>query len=188
MTFDPALPLAPEGFAQSQIDITTNFNQSNIIFGQDHVNFNNATVVDRGKHTHIMSKRDAFAVALPVTAVDEGAIYTKEAAGAGRVEAYYRYPSNGPIMQLSFIKAWCRFNGTLASPIAIADGYNVTNITVLAATHYQVNFTTALTNANYGLFVLTNNSGLAIRIGGQAVGSCDFWAQGTIIDVLIVGT
>ena len=44
-------------------------------------------------------------------------------------------------------KAWVNFNGT-GTP-AIREDFNVTSITDIATGTYQVNFTTAMTDANY---------------------------------------
>jgi len=46
-------------------------------------------------------------------------------------------------------KAWVNFNGTLSGPITPASSYNVTSITKNGTGDYTVNFTTALSNANY---------------------------------------
>ena len=43
--------------------------------------------------------------------------------------------------------AWVNFNGT--GVVAITDSYNVSSITDNGTGQYQVNFTTAMTNANY---------------------------------------
>lgn len=166
MSFDSTKPQATDLLSQSQADLQTNFSQSNTIFGVDHVNFDNslpagAAIADRGKHIPLHIKRDAFATASPTTASDEGAVYTKEAAASGRVEAYYRYPSNGAVTQLSAIKAWCRFdaNVTVGNPVTIADSYNINSATTVRAsgTSYTIKFTTALTNANYMVLVTGPN-------------------------------
>ena len=48
-------------------------------------------------------------------------------------------------------KAWVNFNGT--GTIAIRDSFNVSSITDNGTGRYQVNFTTAMPNANYGASV-----------------------------------
>ncbi len=165
MTFDPTIPQPNDLLSQSQADLQTNFTQSNVIFGLDHVNFDNSLPLigtlgyltvpaDEGKHTIIHNKMILAATAAPATAANEGAIYAKEVAGGGRVEYFYRYPNSGPIMQLSAIKAWCVFNGTLATPIAIIDGYNVTNVTKTGTGLYTLNFTTNLSNTTYGVLIV----------------------------------
>jgi hypothetical protein len=45
------------------------------------------------------------------------------------------------------VKAWVNFNG--ANTVAIRDSYGVSSITDNSAGNYTVNFTTALSNANY---------------------------------------
>ena len=51
-------------------------------------------------------------------------------------------------------KAWINFNGT-GTP-AIRASFNVTSITDIGTGKYEVNFTTALTDANYSVVVGTN--------------------------------
>lgn len=46
-------------------------------------------------------------------------------------------------------RAWCNFNGTLASPITPRAAYNVSSVTKNATGDYTLNFTTALADANY---------------------------------------
>ena len=50
-----------------------------------------------------------------------------------------------------FAKAWVNFNGK--GTIAINDDFNVTSITDNGTGRYQVNFTTAMSNANYAVAV-----------------------------------
>ena len=47
-------------------------------------------------------------------------------------------------------KAWCNFNGASGS-VAIRASYNVSSITYLSSGYYQINFTNALTDANYAV-------------------------------------
>ena len=55
-------------------------------------------------------------------------------------------------------KAWVNFNGT--GPVAIRASGNVSSITDLAAGEYQVNFTTAMSDANFATNVTAStNSG-----------------------------
>ncbi|MCP4393170.1 MAG: hypothetical protein GY804_02730 [Alphaproteobacteria bacterium] len=46
-------------------------------------------------------------------------------------------------------KAWCNFDGTLSGTIIPASGFNVSNITKNGTGDYTVNFTSAMSNANY---------------------------------------
>lgn len=45
--------------------------------------------------------------------------------------------------------AWCNFNGTLTSPITPNANYNVSTVTKTATGNYTLNFTNALSDANY---------------------------------------
>jgi hypothetical protein len=51
---------------------------------------------------------------------------------------------------LQLCKAWVNFNGSTAT---IRSSYNVSSITKVGAGNYTVNFTTALTDANYSFCV-----------------------------------
>lgn len=53
-------------------------------------------------------------------------------------------------------KAWVNFNGT--GTVAIRAAFNVSSITDNGAGDYTVNFTSALTDANYALCGFANNS------------------------------
>lgn len=46
-------------------------------------------------------------------------------------------------------KAWVNFNGTTASPSTIRGSYNVSSVTKNGTGDYTVNFTNAMTDANY---------------------------------------
>ena len=53
--------------------------------------------------------------------------------------------------------AWVNFNGT--STVAIRDSENVSSITDNGTANYQVNFSTAMANANYACAGVTDNTG-----------------------------
>jgi hypothetical protein len=61
-------------------------------------------------------------------------------------------------------KAWVNFNGT--GTVAIRASYNVSSITDNSTGNYTVNFTNALTDANYAVHVTgtENNTGEIARI------------------------
>ena len=54
-------------------------------------------------------------------------------------------------------KAWVNFNGT--GTLAIRDSFNVSSITDDGTGRYTVNFSTAMSNANYCITGATDNSG-----------------------------
>ena len=68
--------------------------------------------------------------------------------------------TDSPINVPGTAKAWVNFNGT--GTVAIRASYNVSSITDNGATDYTVNFTTAITDANY---VVTATSGGASNSG-----------------------
>jgi len=58
--------------------------------------------------------------------------------------------------------AWCNFNGTLSGPITPRANYNVSSITKNSTADYTLNFTSALSDANYAI------AGTARRVSGQS--------------------
>jgi hypothetical protein len=63
-------------------------------------------------------------------------------------------------------RAWVNFDGTTTPPTIRASG-NVSSITRSATGEFQMNFTTAMPDANYSLVGTTNdNAGLVSTLGG----------------------
>ena len=50
-------------------------------------------------------------------------------------------------------RAWVNFNGTLTTPITPRANYNVSSVTKNATGDYTLNFTTALSDANYAISI-----------------------------------
>ena len=66
---------------------------------------------------------------------------------------------------LGSAKAWCKFNGSTGA--LIGTPFNVSSITKNGTGSYNINFSTAMPNANYSVPVSTNGSGSGgIPIGG----------------------
>ena len=57
-------------------------------------------------------------------------------------------------------KAWVNYNGSGAT---IRNSFNVSSITVFSAGVYQVNFTTAMANANYAVACICSDDNTASR-------------------------
>lgn len=74
------------------------------------------------------------------------AIATQQSIKAYVDAAIANLSSNGQIAS-----AWCTFDGTASTPISIDDGYNVTNVTKNGSGDYTINFTSALSSANYAV-------------------------------------
>jgi len=113
MSFNAAIPQSSEDPSVSQGQLLTNFGQLNTIFGNNHITFNAGA--DNGKHTFCQFPEQG---AGPVTAVDEGAVYTKQSA-AGSTELYFRRESNGTELPLT----------GLPVTTVVAGGYTVNAIT-----------------------------------------------------------
>ena len=61
-------------------------------------------------------------------------------------------------------KAWVKFDGTASDISSTANGYNVDTITDNGTGDYTVNFTTAMTNANYAVAISGKANGGASAI------------------------
>lgn len=96
MSFNPNIPQSSDIPSQSQGQILTNFQQLNTVFDVDHVPFNDATAVNRGKHdqsTYIELSVD------PATLADEVSFYSKDSGGNSRL--FMRQESSGTVIQMS---------------------------------------------------------------------------------------
>lgn len=106
MTFNPSIPRSTDRPSTSQGQILTNFSQTKTVFGQDHVEFDNSTASDRGKHkknTFVQQSGDQ------VTAANEMAQYVKDVGGAA--ELFLRRESNGTVLQQSNLTVTSAANG-----------------------------------------------------------------------------
>mgnify|MGYP000665024385 CR=1 FL=1 len=56
------------------------------------------------------------------------------------------------------VKAWVNFDGASGGTVAIRDSYNVTSITDNGTGDYTVNYTAALSNANYAILTTGSNT------------------------------
>ena len=54
MTYQPNIPQDSTAPSQSASDFRTNFLALNTIFGEDHIEFNNAVSADRGEHKKVV--------------------------------------------------------------------------------------------------------------------------------------
>lgn len=73
-------------------------------------------------------------------------------------------------------RAWVNFNGT--GTVAIRAAFNVTSITDAGIGLYDVNFTTALSDANYAIAVTAYSTNSALyAIGGQVNGQAPTTAK-----------
>ena len=99
-----------------------------------------------------------------------------------QVDNIQTYNSNPPVIKNvsgtevgTFCRAWVNFNGT--GVVAIRQSFNVSSITDNGTGDYTVNFTTAITDANYGVAATAEwNPGVdfkraSARRGAMATGS-----------------
>ena len=61
-----------------------------------------------------------------------------------------------PALDKRMAKAWVNFNGT--GTVAIRDSYNVSSITDNGTGNFDVNFTTAMSNASYAAVPVVQNN------------------------------
>jgi hypothetical protein len=72
---------------------------------------------------------------------------------AGKITVSTINDSSGPLAtqngMTGIAKAWCNFDGYTSSTATIKGSYNISSVTRNAAGDYTLNFTTAMSNANY---------------------------------------
>lgn len=135
MTYSPTIPQPNDLLSQSQGDIQINFSQANSIFQIDHVEFNNATVADRGDHKQITFNTNNVPGGAPVGT--HSILYTNDA----RPNLYYR--NSGITIPISQTRAWVSFNCT-AGVVTLRQSYNIAAVVRTAVGIYHVTLTTGL--------------------------------------------
>lgn len=95
-TFSTNIPQAAQKISSTQVPILSNFQAINELIIENHVGFNDSS--DYGKHTYLSLPSQSVN---PSTAASEMAIFCAPSTGTNPYEIYYRYPSNGTIVQLS---------------------------------------------------------------------------------------
>ncbi|MFQ5685093.1 MAG: hypothetical protein ACE5GV_00385 [Candidatus Scalindua sp.] len=95
MTFNASVPQSTDDPSVSQGQLLTNFTQLNTIFGNNHITFDAPS--DNGKHNFCQFPEQGAA---PVTAANEGALYTKQSA-ASATELFFRRESSGTELPLT---------------------------------------------------------------------------------------
>lgn len=96
MSFNPGIPQSSDIPAQSQAQLLTNFQQTNSVFGINHVEFNNATVANRGKHKYVSMIEQGSD---PATAANEVALYSKDVSAVSQL--FLRREASGAVIQMS---------------------------------------------------------------------------------------
>jgi len=71
----------------------------------------------------------------------------------------------GGINQARIAKAWCRFDGAAAAASMIDDSCNVSSMTDNGTGDYSINFSTAMTNANYTAFGSVGSGAVDTYVG-----------------------
>jgi hypothetical protein len=95
------------------------------------------------------------------------AIITLSKNPVGALEATTKqYVDNRP----GLAKAWVNFNGTVVTPSTIRSSLNVSSVTKNGTGDYTVNFTTAMTDANYSAVAIgsNENGGIAYSLMGAS--------------------
>lgn len=140
-SYNPNIPWANDDPGISQGQMLTNFGELNTLFNVDHVQYNDATVADRGKHRQITVLNSAVA---PVTGATEGGLYILNS-GAARQYGYYRREANGVEIPYTMIGGFAHFTGAGALS---GSAFNLTAVRT-AAGRYTVTFTNPMVDGNY---------------------------------------
>lgn len=183
MSFNPSIPQPTDIPSESQGQILTNFTQLNTIFSNNHVTFNAAA--NNGKHTFCQFPEQGAA---PATAVNEGAIYTRQGVSAV-AELFFRRESSGTELGLTGAPTTTAIVGgtvygyTTPFGFTVNWGTGVTAGTGFWQVTYAIAFTTVIaviptlfTNSSMsGPSVVTNTT---CRIHGSIGASVGFIAIG----------
>lgn len=164
MTYNPNIPQATDIISQSQPLILTNFSQLNTVFMVDHVEYDNATAGDRGKHTSSTYVEQAVA---PATGAAEEALYSAAIGGTTRI--FVRPPSSGAAYQLTATPPSAGATGYSYLPGGILiqwgtftwAGANVTqiqNFPISFSTAYQVVGTTNAPGRDFSVTAIAANN------------------------------
>ena len=89
MAFNPAIPQPTDKHSTSQNDILQNFTTLNTAWEINHEGFD---LVNQGKHNFVSLPEQ---VAAPATAVNEGAVYSKQSALTTATELFFRRENSG---------------------------------------------------------------------------------------------
>ncbi len=154
-TYERDIPDAPNNPSADQPDMKINTNSIDSLIGVDHYSFNQNL---GGLHKQsVYQERTPIPSTIPTTAVDQGAVYTKESNGTTNL--FFRAESNGQEIQLTnaqsigspLIGALASFPAFGQAPGAIVAtySYNIASITKVATGRYTIVFTNNLPSANY---------------------------------------
>ncbi len=163
MSYQPNIPQPNQLLSLSQVDILTNFNQLNSVFGNvDHVAYS-PPITNSGKHnksTYVQQASD------PATAALEGAVYTKDIGGVPTL--VYRQQLSGTVSPILIGSSTAANPGSVnIGGIIIKWGGNVS----LTSNTEVVNFVSAFPNNCFSVVVTSQNS-------SQAAGSNTFTTSG----------
>jgi hypothetical protein len=151
--------MATDLISVSQGQLLTNFTQLNTVFGGDHVEFNNATSANRGKHTVVHLRQQGSD---GTTTSGEGALYVKAN------NLYFRQASNGTVIQLTGAST-AASSGTIllangirmnwGNATGVWQGVNtVTYATAFSSAAWSITLTAQLTAAFSGLTVYASGT------------------------------
>lgn len=95
-TFSTNIPQSGQKISSTQVPMQSNFQAISELINVNHVGFTDPN--NYGMHTYLSLPAQGSA---PSTSSSEMAIYCAASTGANPYEIYYRYPSDGTIVQLS---------------------------------------------------------------------------------------
>jgi hypothetical protein len=104
-----------------------------------------------------------LAIGAPIRSIDQLALrdnpiaIAEGATGAPRVRAEALNGGQSGSAPIYAARAWVNFDGTTATPSTIRASGNVSSITRTATGIFEVNFTTAMPNANYAVLSMAGD-------------------------------
>lgn len=172
MTYSNAIPQPTDLISISQGDILTNFSQLYTVLAQDHIELDDGTVANRGKHKQVTLPELG---ADPATAANERAFYAKAASGV--TQLFMRAESNGTVDQLTYPYTNAQ-DGTFVFSGGIRFQWGKETVTAGAAS-VAVTFPVAFSGAPYS--VVCTPDGIPISDASRGMGATNQAAAGFTI-------
>lgn len=154
--YQPLIPTGTVNLDEDYQNLQGNFEQANIVYGEDHFAFDNATVGEQGFHDKVTMPVRAN----PTSIASQGIVYTKDSTNQpGRSDLYYAYqtdagtPYSGTFFPLNFCKAFGRADDP--GGLVAGSSFNVTSAALAGNTWTIILTSAASDNAGKIVFLTT---------------------------------
>jgi hypothetical protein len=164
MPYNPQIPQASDLISDSQLDILTNFQELNLVYGDenpvadpnsDHYAYDDGSTNAR-KHRKVRLVPQVAGAGIPTPAVTEGVIYAQDAAGLGQTLPFYRKDAGTLDFPILPIRAIVRCTNA-SPPVITGTSFNVNTVTK-AGSAFTITFDENLPDTNYLVFAFSINN------------------------------